>query len=430
MNKTKETFVFGFALFAGFFGAGNLILPPYIGFKAGSDWWLVAIGFLISTTIIPLIALFGHAKLQGTMLDFGKKVSPKFSLVYCIVMFLIIIALPAPRTAAVTHEMAIGPMFGTSPLLTSFIYFGLVLLFVLNRSKALNLLGKYLTPIIVIMVLTIVVIGFISPPDTMQLSSLKAPVIDGLLEGYQTYDAIAGIVMGGVIVISLNTRSSLSYSEIKGVIVRSGIIAMFGLFIIYAGLIALGAQYNGEFPADITRTDLLSGLSKTMLGDIGGTFVSLLVALACFTTAVAIVVSLADFFKALYTNSQKVYIYVAVVCCAAGVIMGSYDVHFIIDTAIPVLLFLYPISIALIFLNVLPERWATTLVFRTVVIVTFIFSIPDVIGFIHPSETLSNITSYIPLAQYSLGWVLPSIITFIIVNILEKNKVNKRQLEN
>ena len=422
MNKTKETFVFGFALFAGFFGAGNLILPPYIGFKAGSDWWLVALGFLISTTIIPLIALFGHAKLQGTMLDFGKKVSPKFSLVYCIVMFLIIVALPAPRTAAVTHEMAIGPMFGTSPLLTSSIYFGLVLLFVLNRSKALNLLGKYLTPIIVIMVLTIVVLGLISPPDTMQLSSLKEPVIDGLLEGYQTYDAIAGIVMGGVIVISLNANNTLSYTEIKGVIARSGIIAMIGLFIIYAGLIALGAQYNGEFPADITRTDLLSGLSKNMLGDIGGTFVSLLVGLACFTTAVAIVVSLADFFKTLYANSQKIYVYVAVICCVAGVIMGSYDVRFIIEAAIPALLFLYPISIALIFLNVLPERWATTPVFRGVVAVTFIFSIPDVIGFIHPSETLSTITSYIPLAQYSLGWVLPAIIAFLVVNSVATSK--------
>ena len=109
MSDTKKTVLFGFALFAGFFGAGNLILPPFLGFKAGEDWWLVAIGFLITTTVIPMISLFAHAKLQGTMLDFGKKVSPKFSLIYCMLMFFIIIALPAPRTAAVTHEMAIAP---------------------------------------------------------------------------------------------------------------------------------------------------------------------------------------------------------------------------------------------------------------------------------------------------------------------------------
>ena len=111
MNNTKDLLITSFALFSLFFGAGNLILPPFLGFNSGSDWWLVAIGFLITTTIIPMLSLFGHAKLQGTMLDFGKKVSPKFSLVYCLIMFLIIVVLPAPRTAAVTHEMAIAPIF-------------------------------------------------------------------------------------------------------------------------------------------------------------------------------------------------------------------------------------------------------------------------------------------------------------------------------
>lgn len=422
MNKTKETFIFGFALFAGFFGAGNLILPPFLGFKAGNDWWLVAIGFLITTTVIPMLSLFGHAKLQGTMLDFGKKVSPKFSLIYCIVMFFIIIALPAPRTAAVTHEMAIGPMFGTPPLLTSCIYFALVLVFVLNRSKALNLLGKFLTPIIVIMVLTIVVLGIATPPEIMKLSTFETPIVDGLLEGYQTYDAIAGIVMGSVIIISLNKHGSTTYEEKKSIIAKSGFIAMFGLFIIYAGLIAVGAFFNNEFSADITRTDLLLGLSKSTLGSLGATFVSILVALACFTTAVAIVVSLADFFKALYSDSEKAYLYVAILCCIAGVIMGSFNVGFIINAAIPALLFIYPISIVLIFLNVLPDRIATPLVFRAVVIVTIVFSLPDVIGFVSPMESLNKLISYIPFAEHSLGWVLPAIITFIGVGIFDSKK--------
>lgn len=424
MNDTKKIFVFGFALFAGFFGAGNLILPPFLGFNSGPNWWLVAIGFLVTTTIIPMLSLFGHAKLQGTMLDFGKKVSPKFSLIYCLIMFLIIIVLPAPRTAAVTHEMAIAPLFGTPPLLTSCIYFALVLIFVLNRSKALNLLGKYLTPIIVIMVLTIVILGLVSPPELMRASNFKTPIVDGLLEGYQTYDAIAGIVMGGFIIISLNRDQLMSHVEKKKIIAKSGFIAMFGLFIIYAGLIALGAFYSNTFSDDITRTDLLLGLSQTMLGSIGGTFVSVLVALACFTTAVAIVVSLGDFFKALYGNNEKIYTYVAIVCCIVGVIVGSYGVGFIIDIAIPALLFIYPISVSLILLNVLPDKWATPIVFRAVVITAFVFSIPDVLGYFMPKESLKPIVDVIPLAQYSLGWVLPALLAFIttalIQNLLKK----------
>lgn len=414
MKDAKRIFVFGFALFAGFFGAGNLIIPPLLGFNSGPDWWLVAIGFIITTTLIPLLSLFAHAKLQGTMLDFGTKVSPVFSLVYCIIMFLIIVALPAPRTAAVTHEMAIAPIFGTPALLTSAVYFVLVLLFVLNRSKALNLLGKYLTPTIVSMVLLIIILGLVAPPDLMKLATISSPFVDGLLEGYQTYDALAGMVMGGVIIISLNKDGLNSYAEKKKIIAKSGTIAMFGLFIIYAGLIAVGALYNNAFPADISRTDLLLGLSKSMLGDMGGTFVSVLVALACFTTAVAIIVSISDFFKALFKNNEKVYVSVAVLCCIIGVIMGSYNVGFIIDIALPALMFIYPISIVLIILNIVPNHLATPLVFKAVVITAFLFSIPDVLAFFLPKDNLKLILEFIPLAQYNLGWVIPSLVVFII----------------
>ena len=127
MNKTKEILVTGFALFSLFFGAGNLLLPPLLGYNAGSDWFWVSIGFMITAVVIPIIGIMAHARLQGTMYDFAKKVSPVFSVVYCMLVYLISITIPSPRTASATHEIAIHPAFGTSPLLTSSIYFGLVL---------------------------------------------------------------------------------------------------------------------------------------------------------------------------------------------------------------------------------------------------------------------------------------------------------------
>ncbi|MCA0131150.1 branched-chain amino acid transport system II carrier protein [Winogradskyella alexanderae] len=422
MNSTKRIFIFGFALFAGFFGAGNLILPPLLGYNSGPDWWLVAIGFIITATVIPFISLFGHAKLQGTMLEFGNKVSPLFSLIYCITMYLIIVALPAPRTAAVTHEIAIAPLLGSEPIWTSLVYFALVFIFVINRSQALNILGKFLTPVIVCMVLLIIVIGLVSPIGQMNAPIFDTPFVDGLLEGYQTYDALAGMVMGGVIIISLNKNENLSYTEKKKIIAKSGFIAMLGLFIIYAGLIALGAFYNSEFPNDITRTDLLLGLAVKTLGNMGATFVSVLVALACFTTAVAITVSIADFFKALFKNSHKVYVLTAIICCVVGVVVGSFEVGFIIDIALPALMFIYPISIVLILLNVLPEHFVGISIYRVVVVVTFIFSIPDFLQYFLPEETLKPITNFIPLADKNLGWVLPAIVALIISNVLTSSK--------
>jgi len=420
MNKTKETFVYGFAIFAAFFGAGNLILPPFLGMNSGPDWWLVAIGFIASATIIPLFALLGHARLQGTMMDFGKKVSPLFSLIFCLCVYVIAITLPSPRTAAVTHEMAIAPFFESSSLLTSSIYFVLIFVFVMNRNNVLQILGKYLTPFIGIILLAIIFIGIFSPIDTMNPSIYETPTLKGFMEGYQTYDAIAGLLTGGIVVISLNLKGYTSFEEKRNIIARSGIVAMLGLFIIYAGMITVGAKYNSQFNSDIIRTELLSGIAMKTLGNIGATFLSVLVALACFTTAVGITVGTADFFKGLFNESKKAYLVTAIITCIMGVLMGQMNVHYIIDVALPALMFIYPLAIALIFLNVIPQKYASNQVFRGVILVTFVFSIPDFLGFLVEASWLETIKEIIPFAQQNLGWVLPALVTFILVNLIQK----------
>ena len=156
MKQSKQTLVIAFALFSLFFGAGNLILPPYLGYNAGDGWFWVLIGFSISAVIIPILAIYGHAKLQGTILDFANKVSPTFAILFSILIYLIAIALPSPRTASFTYEMAIEPFFQISSLELSSIYFALVLVFVLNRNRMLSIIGKFLTPLIVCILLIII----------------------------------------------------------------------------------------------------------------------------------------------------------------------------------------------------------------------------------------------------------------------------------
>lgn len=82
MKSTNDTLVTAFALFSLFFGAGNLILPPFLGFSAGEGWLLVTLGFALSAVLIPILGIFAHARLQGTMLDFGNKVHPIFSILF------------------------------------------------------------------------------------------------------------------------------------------------------------------------------------------------------------------------------------------------------------------------------------------------------------------------------------------------------------
>lgn len=430
--QRKELLVTSFALFSLFFGAGNLLLPPLLGYNAGENWFWVTVGFMITAVVIPIIGILAHARLQGTLYDFGKKVSPTFSLIYCIIIYVIAVAIPSPRTSAATHEIAIHPAFGTSPLLTSAIYFSLVLVFVLNRSKILNLIGKFLTPFIVIMLLAVIGIGLSSSAFTTGISQFETPIVTGILEGYQTFDAIGAVVVGAVIIISLNFKNMKveAFESKRKLIRQSGFIAGTGLFVIYAGLISVGAYYgseievNSELSSDMQRANLLRGISIASLGEFGNTVLSVLISLACFTTAIGIVAGTADYFKGLLNDSQTIYVVTAIIACVLGVVVGQLDFNSIIVVAIPVLLCVYPITIVLILLNVLPEKLSTSLVFRAVVIITFIFSIPDVIGFISPSEGLRNITDFIPFSQYSLGWVLPALVAFVISSLLQLKKTS------
>ena len=423
MNKTKETLITACALFSFFFGAGNLLLPPLLGYNAGENWLWVTLGFTITAVVIPIFGILAHAKLQGTMYDFGKKVSPLFSTVYCFIVYAISIALPAPRTASVTHEMAIAPYSDVSSLVTSAIYFALVFLFVMNRTKVLSLLGRFLTPLIFLILVAIIFIGMFSSPETMNPSIFETPFISGLLEGYQTFDAIGAVVVGGVLVISMNFNKKTSFEAKKELITKAGFIAGLGLLVIYTGLIYNGALFNSIFNNEATRAEVLNTLSTQALGNIGTTFLSVLVALACFTTAVGIITGTADYIKGITNNSHKAYTITAIIGCLLGVVVGQFDVHYIINIALPALMFIYPITIILIILNVLPDKYTSETVFKLVALVTLIFSIPDFLGFIIDKNHLTGIKSYIPLANHNLGWVLPAIVSFILANIIKTKKL-------
>ncbi|WP_339711190.1 branched-chain amino acid transport system II carrier protein [uncultured Kriegella sp.] len=423
MNRTKEIFVAAFALFSLFFGAGNLILPPLLGFKSGALWWLVALGFCISAVIIPIFGILAHAKLQGTLFDFAKKVSPTFSLVYSLLIYVISASLPSPRTAAVTHEMAIAPFFDISPLTTSIGYFVLVFVFAINRSKILNILGKLLTPAIILILLAIIGITLFSCDFLFGETVFMSPFSDGILEGYQTFDAIGAVVVGGVLIVSINLKNQkATYQEKKVLIRRAAFLAGIALTLIYAGLIITGSVLHSEFDADISRTSLLQGISIASLGNIGNLFLSLLVGLACFTTAVGIVTGTADFIKSRIHNSQNAYIITAIIGCVLGVVMGQLKVDYIIAIALPALMFIYPITIVLILLNVVPERYASSQVFKAVVLTTILFSIPDFLNSIGWEAVLGSLPTYIPLSQFSMGWTVPAVVVFGAINVLERKQ--------
>lgn len=421
MKDLRQTLITGFALFSLFFGAGNLILPPLLGYRAGGDWFWVGLGFLVSAVIIPMMALFGHARLQGNISDFCRKLWPGFGLVYSLVIYLIALTLPAPRTASVTYEMAVEPYFGLSSLSLSSIYFGLVFLFVMNRSRIISIIGKFLTPLILIILLAIIGIGLSAPAGAVSTSQFDHNFTAGVLEGYQTFDAIGGVVVGGIVVISLGLVGGMSYGEKRRVLGNASLVAGLGLLLVYGGLIALGSHFSSTIQTE-DRTELVAYLSTSALGNYGNAFLSVLVALACFTTAVGIITGAADYLKEIFGQSRVAYVLTALIGCVAGVLMGQFNVPFIINAAIPALLLSYPLTIVLIVLNCLPERWRGRLTFRWVVGVTLLFTIPDFLGSFWPDHPLTPIADYLPLYEQSMAWLIPAAICFLVVNLIDQKR--------
>ena len=154
--SVKRVLITSFAMFSMIFGGGNFILPPLLGLKAADHWSIVSVAFGISGIAIPLLGIFIQAKIQGTMVDVGKKVHPIFGLVIGVLMYAVCLSFPIPRTGSVTYELAIEKNLPISSLWFGIIYFGTVMYLCFNRNKILNILGKYLTPILLGIILLII----------------------------------------------------------------------------------------------------------------------------------------------------------------------------------------------------------------------------------------------------------------------------------
>lgn len=213
-----------------------------------------------------------------------------------------------------------------------------------------------------------------------------------------------------------------TYHEKKKLVTQSGILAGIALLLIYAGFIYTGAVFNSSFPENSSRTALLAGISTETLGSIGNAFLSVLVALACFTTAIGIVTGTADFVKGLAGNSQTAYVLTALLSSLLGVIMGQFDVQYIIAVAVPALMLVYPVTILLIVLNVIPNKFASSIVFKSVVVVAILFSLLD-FGLSIGIQQLQVLQEAIPFGVSGLGWVLPSFLTFVVANYFALRKV-------
>jgi hypothetical protein len=84
--KKKDTLFIGLMLFSMFFGAGNLIFPPYLGMDAGTSFWPAIIGFILTGVGLPLLVLTAIALVKDGVNTLGSRVHPWFGTIFTIVV--------------------------------------------------------------------------------------------------------------------------------------------------------------------------------------------------------------------------------------------------------------------------------------------------------------------------------------------------------
>ena len=410
----KDVIVFGFALFAMFFGAGNLIFPPYLGIITGPEWLTGFAGFTFADAGLALLAVMATAKYDGDIIALFRRAGGKLAIVLgcadilCIGPFLAI-----PRTGATTYEMGIMPLLGNTIPIAVFaaIFFIITYVLTIKPSKVVDIVGRVLTPALLIALAVIIVKGVVSPlGPVVEEPMIEGVVAEGIAQGYQTMDAFAAIALASVLIVSLNEKGYNTVGDKLKAIMKSGVLACVGLALVYGGLCFLGATVSTMYGVDAQQSQVIVNITEGLLGQTGKMILAVCVSLACLTTSIGLTSATGQFFEKLSGGKLK-YKTVVLAVCIFSACMASIGVGGIIKVASPVLSIVYPPTIVLVILAFFTEKIQNDNVYKFAVYTSLIVSILTVI---QSYGVAMPFLDYLPLKEFGFNWVVPVLIAGVI----------------
>lgn len=433
MDKTgrkkfgADSIVVGFALFSMFFGAGNVIFPPYLGFGAGAQWVNGFLFYFIADIGLALFALFTLLKVGGSENITGRVGSVASNILMSAIILCIGPMVAIPRTAATTFEMSVAPLIsGVSPVIFSVAFFIVVLLLSIRQSAVIDVVGKVLTPALLIGLLVLIIRGVISPLGPVVDPGVEPSfvIVNGIKSGYQTMDVLAALAFGIIILKSAQEKGYSDERESSKMIGTAAVVAGVLLLIVYFGLTYLGATSASLFSLDISRAVLVIGIVERLLGKAGLVIFAVVVALACMTTAVALVSSAASFFEKL-TKGRLSYRVLVTVICVSSAVISNLGLDRIVAVASPILDIVYPPTLVLIALSWFGDRLSRG-VYRWAVIGALLASVLSTISLYGVSVPIIDT---LPLASLGLGWIVPSAVFGLVAYVIGRlRKMRKKSL--
>lgn len=418
-------------LFGIFFGAGNLIFPPLLGYISGSSTFTSFSAFAISGIVFPMLAVIAVSKTYG-LENLARKVGDKFAIIYSVIIFLSIgPGLAIPRNGSVPFEMAIVQYLPSQSnlvlyrLLFTSIFFALSYYFAVHANKLVDSSGKILTPALIILIFSIF-IGFLFV-NPNQVSKPSESIINrefgyGFIEGYNTLDAIAGLNYGFLIYKTIKSYKIENEKNIIKYVSKSGVLAGFILLVIYGVLSFLGRQISGMNLGFTNGAQIITHVSSLAFGNLGAIITILIFTLACLTTSIGLIISVADYFSTL-TPKINVKNW-AIIITLFSFVISNFGLDLIMKVTVPVLLIIYPFSLSLIVMGITQDILKfKNFTYKIVCLVTFSIAIVSVLmqnGINIP--LLGDLVSKLPLFKQGLEWVLPTFISIVISEAFLKIK--------
>ncbi len=398
--------VVGFAMFATFFGAGNMIFPPYLGNQSGSDWFLGFFCFILADAGLAFLTVFAMARGDGTMWNLFRRLSKHSRGIITVgTMAIVGPLLCIPRTCATTFEMAVQPFFPDfSRILFGMVFFGIVYLLIIRRSAVVDIIGKFMTPILLLALAVLVIKGIATPLGTVAPEPTVNVIREGFLAGYQTMDVLGALAFTIVVMHTIKENGYHEHRSAFHMVACASGVAALGLFLVYCGLTYLGATTSALRIGMMNQAALLVDITDRLLGTMGKALLALMVLMACMTTAVGLSSSAADFFYELWKDKFS-YKQVVVAVCLISLVISVVGISTMIALATPMLNILYPLLLTQIVLSFFDKRIRRDGVFKGAALGSLIAcGLAVAADYGAPTEFIYSL----PLGTIGLYWLLPA----------------------
>lgn len=411
--KATDVLFIGLALFATYFGAGNLIFPPMLGLQSGAAWSGGMIGMIASGVGLPVLAIIilGHC---GSVQRISDHVHKNFYNIFIGMIMILCCCVSIPRTAAVGIEMGLqGLWSGALYLASVVIYFLIAFFFAKDCGTALEKVGKILTPVMTVILFILVIKGFVSPIGTPSSPTVDNAFLNSFLGGYSTGDVLVSFLMASLFFCTIREKG-YDGASLKKVNFGAGIIAAVCLAVVYGGLFFMGACVSGEYSADsIGNADLLLNVIRSSGGQIAIYGLCLSVILACLTTAIGQITAVADFFTEAF-HGKVPYKVLVIIVPVVTTIVASFGLDTIVRLTGAWFSFTYPIALVLMILGIFETKIPNDGAFKGAVWCTVAYAFLDL-----PAEygvhigALDAVLNNIPLYGYGFGWIVPAAVGFV-----------------